>query len=234
MKTLLAGIFILLFLGASLSVQSQEITRSDIAQIVSDNEYEYGVGDAILLTQVVELKEGREIYYLLPNGTPVLLEGPIKGILGELLKSDTLGKRWKVILSDILSKKGNESHVLMVRGNSGPMQWNPDAVPIPFKGKFCLGPDSELSFFRPGTSPIETEFTVTSLNKSKFISVPSGKNVYVTWPQGLETTGSFKIAHPAWFDEYSFVVVRVESMNIENLVAARCSYHLEKLKHLIP
>ena len=204
------------------------------AIVMLDNEGIYATGHKILLSQKIELKKGREIDFYLIDGSTVNLTGPITGELQNLIKIDSSATKWSIAAIDLLSKQNNESHALTIRsGDNTSKNWLAHAIPVPFKGTFCINEKIAPILFRPGISSNDLHFQITNGDKATKLKIPAGENSVIKWPSNFPHTGEFSLKNKGWFNTPKFIVKVVDFNNIQGVLEAGCSYHLTKIKNLV-
>lgn len=206
---------------------------SGTAMVMIDSARTLAPGSDIPLNEKFELQDGREVDFHLADGASVTLKGPVAEKLGALLETDTRVERWTKMSADVLNKSTNESHVLTVRsGGDVEVVWLPFAVPVPFKGHFCIPAEAALTLYRPGTSADSLRFELSNGEQTVPLEIETGENVEVAWPENLPSDTELEFLNPAWFGENTFRIIRLPSADKVSLAKAGCTYHLEKMKNI--
>jgi len=230
MKKIYGLLISLLTYGISVASVAHDSKLSKNALVVLDSEYIYPTGHQLSLNQFISLACDRELDLQLPDGTTAVLKGPANGKVESLLKGKARIKTWASDLKATLLRKSNDKHVLITRGNGIVELWRPSSIPVPFSGNFCIQDSTSLSFFRTGKAEDSLSVEIKSSSGPTILHFPNGNDVEISWPDGLATTGQFELKHSAWFGEYRFEVLILQSMDVGSLARAGCSYQLKTFK----
>lgn len=233
MTSINALFFTLIIVAISTSAIAQLPIPEKKVLVVLDSEYILPTGHELSLNQFISLENERELDLQLPDGTTAVLKGPANGRVDSLLKGKSRIKIWSSELMATLLRKTNDSHVMVTRGNGSEELWRPNSIPIPFSGNFCTQNTTNLSFFRAGNADSHLNIKIKNNNEVTELRFPSGNDIEISWPQDLSTTGQFELEHSAWFGEYKFTVIKLQSMKVESLARASCSYQLKNFKRFM-
>jgi len=206
------------------------LTSSAQAQVILDSHAVYNTGDRLEFDAIISLSEGQKLQVFLPNRKTKVFNGPIEGVLSDLVKSESVVDLITQIPRDMVSKSGND-RMASFRNSGEKRIWALNQIPLSIFDSevFCFPDMRKVFLVRDSYSSESVTISITNDNASKSINFPSGENISIEWPIETSETGVNRISSTSWFSDSTIVIKKVESFELPELVANNCRFQVQNL-----
>ncbi len=234
--------FLSIFIFSAYIANAQAVFAKDSkspalqAVVIETSGVNYKSGAVFNIGDSIEIPKDGFVRIMLSSGQVIKLLGPFRQTFRSNISTtaNASHKTTKTKKLFALLSKREESTTLVVRSLKPEsaknfQNWDPFTISIPFKGIFCVQPESAITLLRKGKSNGELKINIASKGQNTPVGLKAGKDVQTAWPKTLPKTGEFSMhtnGKAPWFIAYDFQIVSVKNLDAPTLLAHQCETQL--------